>query len=104
MVDEDDEDGGKLRFMDKQEMSIGALNRNSFMRPVFDIDGGWSFTSRDSIVPSVPHTWSHGVLVSESLKLQDHESIDLTIRTTARWLDVNSLIRDLKASRLTQLN
>jgi len=96
MVDEDDDDGGQSRSFDKQEMSIGSLNRNSFVKPVFDIVGGWGFASRDSIIPSTPHTWSHSVLISGSFELQDHESIDLSIRTTARWFDYNSMIRDLK--------
>lgn len=103
-VSEDDEDGGVTRAMQLENQSIGLLNRNTFIRPVFDIKGGWEFTPRPVVVSNTPHTWVHGIMLGGGLKLQDNESIEISIRTSSEFMDVEGMIEDLNVQRFIQQN
>ncbi len=103
-VNEDDDDGGITRSLQKATRSIGLLNRNTFIRPMFDIEGGWCFSHPPLELPDVPHTWIHSIGLTGSLKLKDKESIELTIRTNSEFLDVLGMIHDLNTERYIKQN
>lgn len=103
-VSEDDDDGGITRAQQKETRSIGLLNRNTFIRPVFDIEGGWCFRHPHLVLPDVPHTWVHSIGLTGSLKLKAKESIELSIRTNSEFLDVEAMIHDLNTERFINQN
>lgn len=103
-LSKDDDDGGTTQALQKENRSIAALNRNTFVQPVFDIEGSWAFTPNLTPTEKGPHTWSYGVTLGTSLELQDHESIALTIRTTAEYIDGMELIEAANIQRYIQQN